>query len=312
MEFLSLSDDGSTGGKWNRHRIRVKELLAQNETAVGKEVVVKGWIRTSRMANKDEFMFVELTDGSTVKGIQIVIVMATTENAQSLTSCGGVGASISVKGNVVKSTGKGQVIEIAAISVEVIGAVYGGEDGGIGGKNYPMAKKAHSLEFMREKAHLRVRSKMFSSAMRLRHAMAFATHKFFNDRGFVYTHTPLITGADCEGAGEQFTVTTLLGDKSKPSDLVVDKAGNIDYSKDFFGKKCNLSVSGQLNVETHACALSDVYTFGPTFRAENSHTSRHLAEFWMIEPEICFADLADNMALAVSNRQIEHWGVLLN
>lgn len=163
-----------------------------------------------------------------------------------------------------------------------------------------MAKKAHSMEFLREKAHLRPRSKVFSAAMRVRHAMAYATHKFFNDRGFVYVHTPLITAADCEGAGEQFTVSTMLPEHGKREDIPVDKKGFIDYSKDFFGRRCCLTVSGQLNVETHACALSDVYTFGPTFRAENTHTSRHLAEFWMIEPEICFADLADDMALAVS------------
>jgi asparaginyl-tRNA synthetase len=139
---------------------------------------------------------------------------------------------------------------------------------------------------------------MFSSALRMRHAMAFATHKFFNERGFVYTHTPLITGSDCEGAGEQFTVTSLLPDNVLLKDIPVDKNGKVDFSKDFFSKKCSMTVSGQLNVETHACALSDVYTFGPTFRAENSHTARHLAEFWMIEPEICFATLADDMALA--------------
>ena len=181
----------------------------------------------------------------------------------------------------------------------MLGPVYGGDNGEIGGKNYPMAKKAHGLEFLREKAHLRPRSKVFSSALRLRHAMAFATHKFFNDRGFVYVHTPLITGADCEGAGEQFVVTTLLPEHAKVSDVPVVKAsGQVDFTKDFFGRRCCLTVSGQLNVETHACALSDVYTFGPTFRAENSHTARHLAEFWMIEPEICFAELVDDMALA--------------
>jgi asparaginyl-tRNA synthetase len=179
-----------------------------------------------------------------------------------------------------------------------LGVVLGGDNGTVGGKNYPMAKKQHTLEFLREKEHLRPRSKVFSSALRIRNAMAFASHKFFNDRGFVYVHTPLVTAADCEGAGEQFTVTTLLPEEGKGSALPVDKKGNIDYSKDFFGRRCSLTVSGQLNVETHACALSDVYTFGPTFRAENSHTARHLAEFWMIEPEICFADLVDDMALA--------------
>jgi asparaginyl-tRNA synthetase len=183
---------------------------------------------------------------------------------------------------------------------EVLGCVYGGENGTVGGKFYPMAKKKHSAEYLREKAHLRPRTKVFSSTMRMRHAMAFATNKFFNDKGFIYVHTPLITAADCEGAGEQFTVTTLLPEHAKLKDIPVDSKGNVDFSKDFFSRRAGLTVSGQLNVETHACALSDVYTFGPTFRAENSHTSRHLAEFWMIEPEICFAELVDDMALAVS------------
>jgi len=190
-------------------------------------------------------------------------------------------------------------VEVHVTDATVLGAVYGGEKPGeIGGKNYPMAKKQHTLEFLREKAHLRPRSKLFSAAMRMRHAMAFATHQFFNDRGFVYVHTPLITAADCEGAGEQFVVTTLLPDEVKGKDIPIKPDGKIDYTKDFFSRRCCLTVSGQLNVETHACALSDVYTFGPTFRAENSHTARHLAEFWMIEPEICFADLVDDMALA--------------
>lgn len=241
----------------------------------------------------------ELTDGSTPKAIQLVIdsrVDAAGHGA--VAGCGGVGASVSAVGTVVASQGKGQVVEVQVTAITVLGAVYGGEHGQIGGKNYPMAKKGHTLEFLREKAHLRPRSKMFSSAMRMRHAMAFATHKFFNDRGFVYVHTPLITGSDCEGAGEMFSVTTLISDHTKVSELPVTKAGTIDFSKDFFGRHCGLTVSGQLNVETHACALTDVYTFGPTFRAENSHTARHLAEFWMIEPEICFAELSDDMALA--------------
>lgn len=295
MEFLSVS----SSNKWDRHRIRVKELLNQGESAVDTEVTVKGWIRTTRMADKNKFMFIELTDGSSVRGIQIIVDMENTPGANETNNCGGVGASISVTGRVSRSTGKGQVIEISATKIDVIGCVYGGDNGTVGAKNYPMAKKAHSLEFLREMAHLRIRSKMFSSAMRVRHAMAFATHKFFNERGFVYTHTPLITGADCEGAGEQFTVTTLFpNEHAKISDVPVTPTGMIDFSKDFFGRRCHLTVSGQLNVETHACALSDVYTFGPTFRAENSHTSRHLAEFWMIEPEICFANLRDDMALA--------------
>ena len=291
-------ESSNVGGKWRRSRIRVKELLAMGESAIGTDVTVKGWVRTSRSAEKGKLFFVELTDGSTVRGIQLVHEEGKTIGIESVVNSGGVGASISATGTVVPSQGKGQSVEILVKVAECIGPVYGGDKGEIGGKNYPMAKKAHSLEYLREKAHLRPRSKMFSSALRMRHAMAFATHKFFNERGFVYTHTPLITGSDCEGAGEQFTVTTLLPDHVMLKDIPVDKSGKVDFSKDFFSRKCSMTVSGQLNVETHACALSDVYTFGPTFRAENSHTARHLAEFWMIEPEICFATLADDMALA--------------
>lgn len=287
-------------GKWDRHRIRVKELLQRGHEYLDKDVTLKGWVRTSRSAEKGALLFVELTDGSLVKGIQLVFDMAQTAGASDVAAAGGVGACIAVEGSVAVSPAKGQSIEIRVKHAKVLGAVYGGENGEVGAKNYPMAKKQHTLEFLREKAHLRPRSKVFSAAMRIRHAMAFATHKFFNDRGFVYVHTPLITAADCEGAGEQFVVTTLLPEHAKANQLPVAKDSSIDFSKDFFGRRCCLTVSGQLNVETHACALSDVYTFGPTFRAENSHTARHLAEFWMIEPEICFADLFDNMMLAVS------------
>lgn len=297
----SSSTLASDVGSWDRHRVRVKEALAWGKAGAGKSIVLKGWVRTCRSADKGELWFVELTDGSTIKGIQLVLNNSTCPTAKAIADCGGVGASLSVNGTVVESQGKGQVIEIHVNEVTVLGPVYGGDNGEIGGKNYPMAKKAHTLEFLREKAHLRPRSKVFSCAARMRSAMAFATHKFFNERSFVYVHTPLITAADCEGAGEQFVVTTLLPDEhGKVADIPARKNGEIDYSKDFFGRQCCLSVSGQLNVETHACALCDVYTFGPTFRAENSHTSRHLAEFWMIEPEICFAELSDNMSLAVS------------
>jgi aspartyl/asparaginyl-tRNA synthetase len=287
-------------GKWDRHRMRVKELLQRGLELLGEKVTVKGWVRTSRSAEKGALLFVELTDGSIVKGVQLVFNMADSVGAKEVAEAGGVGACIAVEGTVSASPAKGQSVEIQVLHAKVLGAVYGGENGEIGGKNYPMAKKQHTLEFLREKAHLRPRSKVFSAAMRIRHAMAFATHKFFNDRGFVYVHTPLITAADCEGAGEQFVVTTLLPDHAKLNQIPAGKDQTVDFSKDFFGRRCCLTVSGQLNVETHACALSDVYTFGPTFRAENSHTARHLAEFWMIEPEICFADLFDNMGLAVS------------
>jgi asparaginyl-tRNA synthetase len=284
--------------KWSRGRERVKELLARGEAAIGEEVTLKGWIRTSRSADKGQVLFVDLTDGSTIKGIQLVLTMSGTSGCSDVAGCGGVGASLSICGKVVASPAKGQTIEIQVTAATVLGAVYGGDKGEIGGKNYPLAKKQHGMEYLREQAHLRPRSKVFSSALRVRHAMAYAVHKFYNDRGFVYTHTPLITAADCEGAGEQFLVTTLIPEHGKTKDIPTTKTGDVDFTKDFFGRRCNLTVSGQLNVETHACALSDVYTFGPTFRAENSHTTRHLAEFWMIEPEICFADLHDDMALA--------------
>lgn len=294
----SISATSSGAYKWTRGRIRVKELLAQGESAIGQSVVVKGWIRTSREAEKGKVLFVELTDGSTPRGLQLVINSDRVSNAAAVANCGGAGACLSAKGQVVSSPAKGQTVEIDVTEVEVLGPVLGGENGEIGGKLYPMSKKQHSLEFLRDIAHLRPRSKVFSAALRVRHAMAFAIHAFFNERGFVYVHTPLITAADCEGAGEQFVVTTLLPEHGKVSDIPKTSTGLIDYTKDFFSRRCCLTVSGQLNVETHACALSDVYTFGPTFRAENSHTSRHLAEFWMIEPEICFAELADNMLLA--------------
>lgn len=295
---LELVATQQPSGKWDRHRIRVKELLDRSDELLGQSVTVKGWVRTSRSADKGALLFVELSDGSFSKGVQLVLDMAKTNGAKEVSEAGGVGSCIAVEGTVLASPAKGQTIEIHVMHAKVLGAVYGGENGEVGAKNYPMAKKQHTLEFLREKAHLRPRSKVFSAAMRIRHAMAFATHKFFNDLGFVYVHTPLITAADCEGAGEQFVVTTLLPEHAKTNQIPATKDSSVDYSKDFFGRRCCLTVSGQLNVETHACALSDVYTFGPTFRAENSHTARHLAEFWMIEPEICFADLFDNMALA--------------
>lgn len=293
-----VASTAESSGKWTRGRIRVKELLQHDTQAIGKSVVVKGWVRTSRSAQNDQLLFVELNDGSTVRGIQLVLEQGKTAGFDDVLHSGGVGASLSTQGVVVASQGKGQSIELLVSSVTVLGKVYGGENGSVGGKYYPMSGKQHSFEFLREKAHLRVRTKVFSSTMRMRHAMAFATHKFFNERGFVYTHTPLITAADAEGAGEQFAVTSLLPEHAKLTDVPKTADGHVDFSKDFFGRRCCLTVSGQLNVETHACALSDVYTFGPTFRAENSHTARHLAEFWMIEPEICFAELVDDMALA--------------
>jgi asparaginyl-tRNA synthetase len=277
----------------------IKELLRRGKTGVGEQVVVKGWARSIREGGKGALMFVELTDGSTPRTLQVVLDERTTQGfaAARPNACGGSGVSLSVTGLIVDSPGKGQEIELHGKQVDVVGKVFGGDNGEVGGKYYPMAKKAHSMEYLRSIAHLRSRSKVMSSVMRIRHAMAYATHKFFNDRGFNYVHTPLITGADCEGAGEQFCVTTLMPDKEKPA-LPLLPTGGVDFSKDFFGRRTCLTVSGQLNVETYACALCDVYTFGPTFRAENSHTTRHLAEFWMIEPEIAFADLEADIALA--------------
>ena len=232
---VSLVETG--GGKWSRGRIRVKELLILDKEAIGRLAVVKGWIRTSRSAQNDQLLFVELNDGSSVKGIQLVLDIGKTRGFDDVLGCGGVGASLSVEGTVVASQGKGQSIEILVKSAKVLGAVFGGENGTIGGKYYPMAGKGLSFEFLREKAHLRARTKVFSATMRVRNAMAFATHKFFNERGFVYTQTPLITAADCEGAGEQFAVTTMLPEEAKAADIPVTKDGKVDFSKDFFGRR---------------------------------------------------------------------------
>ncbi len=248
---------------------------------VGEKVCVKGWVRTRR-GNK-HVQFVALNDGSTIKNIQIVIDLQKfdEEFLKPITT----GASLHVDGTLVPSQGKGQSVEIQAEEIEI----YGTADP----EEYPLQKKGHTLEFLREKAHLRMRTNTFGAVFRIRHHLAFAIHKFFNERGFYYLHTPLITASDCEGAGDMFQVTTLnLGDLPKTED------GKTDYSQDFFGKTTSLTVSGQLEGELGATALGAIYTFGPTFRAENSNTPRHLAEFWMIEPEIAFYDINDNMDLA--------------
>ena len=248
---------------------------------VGEKVCVKGWVRT-RHGNKN-VQFVALNDGSTIKNIQIVINLEkfTEDFLKPITT----GASLHVDGTLVASQGKGQSVEIQAEEIEI----YGTADP----EEYPLQKKGHTLEFLREKAHLRMRTNTFGAVFRIRHHLAFAIHKFFNERGFFYLHTPLITASDCEGAGDMFQVTTLnLGDLPKTED------GKTDYSQDFFGKTTSLTVSGQLEGELGATALGAIYTFGPTFRAENSNTPRHLAEFWMIEPEIAFYDINDNMDLA--------------
>lgn len=262
-----------------QRRSFIKDLLQSTE--VDREVNAKGWVRTKR-GNK-QIAFVALNDGSTIKNIQIVIDIAQFNENQikDITT----GASLSVSGTLVKSMGQGQSVEIQAKEIEV----YGTADP----ETYPLQKKGHTLEFLREIAHLRFRTNTFGAIFRIRHAMAFAIHNYFNDRNFYYLHTPIITGSDAEGAGEMFHVSTL--DVNNPSK---NDEGKVDFSEDFFGKETNLTVSGQLEAELGATALSNVYTFGPTFRAENSNTPRHLAEFWMVEPEMAFYDIHDNMDLA--------------
>ena len=259
-------------------RTKIKDLL---RSEAGKEVLAKGWVRTKR-GNKN-VAFIALNDGSTINNIQIV-VDKTPENEAVLAKVT-TGACIAVKGMLVESMGGGQATEIQASEIEV----YGGCDP----VRYPLQKKDTSFEFLRSVAHLRPRTNTFGAIYRVRSKMAYAIHQFFNEKGFVYVHTPLITASDCEGAGQMFRVTTL-----DMENLPRNKKGGIDYTKDFFGKESSLTVSGQLEGELGAMALGDIYTFGPTFRAENSNTPRHLAEFWMIEPEMAFYDIKDNMDLA--------------
>ncbi len=260
-------------------RTKIKELLSS--PLLGQDVLVKGWVRTKR-GNKN-IVFIALNDGSNIKNVQVVVDAALFE--ENLLKDISTGACIAVTGKLIESQGQGQNIEIIASTLEL----YGKSDA----ETYPLQKKGHSMEFLRENAHLRFRTNTFGAVFRIRHAMAFAIHKYFNDKGFFYLHTPIITGSDCEGAGEMFHVTT-MDLKNTPR----NEDGSIDYKNDFFGKETNLTVSGQLEGELGALALGDIYTFGPTFRAENSNTPRHLAEFWMIEPEMAFYDLNDNMDLA--------------
>ncbi|MBQ5978745.1 MAG: asparagine--tRNA ligase [Bacteroidales bacterium] len=259
-------------------RTKVKDLL---KSAPGQEVLAKGWVRTKR-GNK-QIKFVALNDGSTVYNIQIVVDMASFDEA--LVAKITTGASLAVKGTLVESVGSGQAVEIQAKEIEVLGEC--------DPMRYPLQKKDTSLEYLRTVAHMRPRTNTFGAILRIRHAMAFAIHKFFNDKGFVYLNTPLITESDAEGAGDMFQVTTLNLENVPKKDN-----GKVDFSKDFFGKKTSLTVSGQLEGELGATAVGEIYTFGPTFRAENSNTPRHLAEFWMIEPEMAFYDINDNMVLA--------------
>lgn len=263
-------------------RIKIKELKA--EKCIDKEVLLKGWVRTVR--SQKNFTFIELNDGSTLSNLQI-IADQTLPNYSALLDSITTGGSIAVKGKVVESPGSKQSIEVRASEVHVLGIC--------DAEKYPLQKKRHSFEFLRSLAHLRPRTNTLGAVARVRNTLAYSTHTFFQKRGFLYVHTPIITSSDCEGGGQMFQVTTL--DKANPPR---NERGEVDHSQDFFGKEAYLTVSGQLNAEIYACALSDIYTFGPTFRAENSHTSRHLAEFWMIEPEMAFADLNDNMDLAES------------
>ena len=257
-------------------RIRIKEILKTTPTE--QTITVKGWVRTFRNNS-----FIALNDGSTNNNLQVVVDFTTTpeEILKRITT----GAAVSATGILIASQGKGQTVELKATSVEIIGDS--------DAEKYPLQPKKHSLEFLREIAHLRFRTNTFGAVFRVRNSLAFAVHKFFNEKGFLYIHTPIITSSDAEGAGEMFHVTNF--DIANPPK---DENGAIDYKQDFFGKSVNLTVSGQLEGELAAMAFSDIYTFGPTFIAENSNTARHLAEFWMIEPEMAFYELKDNMDLA--------------
>ena len=274
--------------------LTVKELYRQKEEYIGKTVKVAGWIRTSRLSKK--FGFIELNDGSFFKNMQIVL----DEKLENFKEIGKlpISSSILVEGKLVSTEGAKQPVEIHATNIVVEGE---------SDNSYPLQKKRHTVEYLRTIAHLRPRSNMFSAVFRVRSVAAYAVHKFFQERNFVYAHSPIITGSDCEGAGEMFRITTLDLDNVPKTE-----EGKIDYSQDFFGKEANLTVSGQLNAEIMALAFRNVYTFGPTYRAENSYTGRHASEFWMIEPEIAFADLEDNMELAedmvkyIINYVLEH------
>ncbi|MGB4400303.1 MAG: asparagine--tRNA ligase [Daejeonella sp.] len=257
-------------------RTRIKDLL--NTTEFGQQVIVMGWVKTFR-----NNQFISINDGSSINNIQAVVDFNAMDEAllKRLTT----GAAVSIEGELIESMGKGQRVEVKVSKLEILGDS--------DAEKFPLQPKKHSLEFLREIAHLRFRTNTFNAVFKVRHALAFATHKFFNDKGFLYMHTPIITASDAEGAGEMFRVSTF-----DPDNIPRNEDGSINYKEDFFGKATNLTVSGQLEGELAALAFGDIYTFGPTFRAENSNTTRHLAEFWMIEPEMAFYDLNDNMDLA--------------
>ena len=260
-------------------REKIKDVLKSTE--VGKEILVKGWVRTKR--GSKNVNFIALNDGSTIHNLQVVadVENFNEETLRIITT----GASLAVTGTLNQSQGSGQSVELVASGIDVLGLA--------DPDKYPIQPKRHTLEFLRENAHLRFRTSTFSAVFRIRHAMAFAIHKYFNQKGFYYLHTPIVTASDAEGAGQMFRVSTL-----DPKNPPLTEEGQVDYAQDFFGKATNLTVSGQLEGELGATALGEIYTFGPTFRAENSNTTRHLAEFWMIEPEMAFYDLEDNMDLA--------------
>lgn len=258
---------------------QIKQPTPNMPSLVGQEVTVKGWVRTVR--NQKTFAFIEVNDGSTLSNFQAV-ANADLPHFESTINKLSTGVSVAITGKLVESPGQNQALEMQASSVQIIGSC--------DPEVYPLQKKRHSFEFLRSIAHLRPRTNTLGAVTRVRNALAFATHLYFQERGFLYIHTPIITGSDCEGAGKMFRVTTLDADKPPRT-----KDGKVDFTQDFFGKPSYLTVSGQLNGEIYASAMTDIYTFGPTFRAENSNTSRHLAEFWMIEPEMAFADINDNM-----------------
>ncbi|MEL6358724.1 MAG: amino acid--tRNA ligase-related protein, partial [Bacteroidota bacterium] len=260
-------------------RVKIKELLATAQA--GDQVCAKGWVRTKRVSKN--VVFITLNDGSTLHNLQIVA--NPDQLSEAVLQAIAPGSSLAVEGTVASSQGQAQRIELQASTLNVLGTAV----------DYPLQPKKHSFEFLREIAHLRFRTNTFGAVFRIRHALSFAIHRFFHERGFVYLNTPIITGADAEGAGEMFKVTTLDVDH-----LPRQEDGSIDFLQDFFGRPTSLTVSGQLAAEAAALGLAEVYTFGPTFRAENSNTTRHLAEFWMVEPEMAFYDLKENAALAES------------
>lgn len=275
--------------------IEIRELYRDTATHAEKEVVIKGWVRTNRSSNK--FGFIELNDGSFFKSIQVVYEQDIIQNFEQISKAP-IAAALIVKGTLALTPEAKQPFELKAKEVVIEASSEA---------DYPLQKKRHSLEFLREIAHLRPRSNTFSAVFRVRSLVAYAIHQFFQEQNFVYVHTPIVTGSDCEGAGEMFRITSLDMDN-----LPKTEDGKIDYSQDFFGKETSLTVSGQLEAETFALAFKNIYTFGPTFRAENSNTARHASEFWMIEPEVAFADLTDNMDIAedmikyIVNYVLEH------